>query len=100
MLSPAGVSCGPLYAVRSYFGSCGGCGFFVVVDIIYFCVGCGCGCSSSSIPSFVSSSGTVSTASIQPPRLFVVLGEYCCDVLSVDTTYDCEVPLLLTPLQG
>ena len=33
-------------------------------------------------------------------RLFVVLGEYCCDVLLVETSRDFEVPLLLTPLQG
>ena len=33
-------------------------------------------------------------------RLFVVLGVYCCDMLSVETSRDCEVPLLLTPLRG
>ena len=32
--------------------------------------------------------------------LFVVLGEYRCDMLSVKTSRDYEVPLLLTPLQG
>ena len=32
-------------------------------------------------------------------QLCVVLGEYCCDMLSVETSRDCEVPLLLTPLQ-